>query len=364
MKILQRPYHHLILSTIIIFPILFLLSCSKGIKPGLGPDFVGNGVVHGKVYLKDMSDSSDITITLTNTPLKGTTAADGSYKVEGLAVGTYILTASKEHFGAASAENIIVSGAGVSYHVPDLSISLNDAVVNGKVVDSSGQPIANVNVNLDANTPKPTDSNGNFSFTGLTNLSYRVVVGSSNTNGYANEVANVNVNTPGVFSTGTITLYKIDQGIPTPSGYYTPMAGTMLAESFIPTKSSIKKVRLYVQDQLIAFTVEIRSDNNGKPSGTVLAHSIQTVNRLSYTLDAFTPGALYAGEDFYISPVSLSPGTKYWIVVYRVDGQDISCVVYGDSHNSYADGEPMYSCDNGSSWNPFGGSDLLFYTMY
>lgn len=316
----------------------FLISCSKGFKAGLGPNFVGNGAVYGKVYLKDLADNSGIKITMTNTPLMATTSESGAFSIEGLGIGTYILTAEKEHYGSASIENIIISGAGVSYHVPDMTISINDGVINGSIKDPENQPVANVNISVNYTTQITTDINGNFSLSGITAGEYLLTASKS---GYLSESINLSF-TSGVIA-ADFKLYRVDQAQLSELFVAAPVTdlNSLVAESFIPSVNIIRKVRTFASN----YVLEIRTDNSGKPSSTVIASK---------------QCSSLPGDAIFASPVTVTPGNTYWLV-YRSMGLG-SQRRYG--YSSYS-GVFSTSSDNGNTWVPnVSGHHQEFTTCY
>ena len=107
--------------------------------------------------------------------------ADGTFEVPALAAGTWRLTATHSTYGPANAPPIIVDGeharTGVELVLPA------GAVVEGKVVDKAGAPVAGANVrvvvqgniNWRAQRQAFTGADGAFAITGLARRSVEVV---------------------------------------------------------------------------------------------------------------------------------------------------------------------------------------------
>ncbi len=133
-----------------------------------------------------------------------------------------------------------------------------------------------------------------------------------------------------------------------------------IAQSFVPTKPYLLYVELRIgYNSSIAgdITVEIRSNNSGFPSSTVLSTaSIPAItSRLAWRRAVFP------------SAVTLTPGTTYWIVVYSANSNRSYTYEIESYHVSrYANGYAAFSSNSGLSWA--GGSlynyfDIFFRTI-
>jgi len=131
------------------------------------------------------------------------------------------------------------------------------------------------------------------------------------------------------------------------------------AESFTPQqKHLINSVKLKVYRTINAptgvMTVEIRTDNAGVPSATVLASGTSD----PVTWDAIT---WHWREITLNAQPMLSAGVKYWIVI-SCAGVDASHYIrwQRDSGGTYAGGNMATSTNNGDSWTAYTANDYMF----
>jgi copper chaperone CopZ len=261
------------------------------------------------------------------------------------------VTATKEHFGSASVENVIISGAGVSYHVSDMTITVNDAVVNGAVKNTDGQPIADVDISCER-AAKKTDVNGNFSFSGLTAGNHKILVSKG---GYeSNKFFDVNIS-DATYSKD-IVLYRIDLEMPVDSS---PGIDNHIgyAQLFVPSYSILRKIRWNkniqtVYAQVMPSKVQIATDDGGQPSTTILGETTQ-ISKVSYS--TYQPY-----EAIFNIPISLTPGSKYWMILCPATNGYLVI----DYYDAYSAGKLLEWDPNEHVWNQNVGHNILFCTLF
>jgi hypothetical protein len=99
-------------------------------------------------------------------------------------------------------------------------------------------------------------------------------------------------------------------------------------------------------------TVEIQTDNAGKPSGTPVTNATFTI-----TSDNVSTTAGWVNKNS-ANIFTLTANTKYWIVIKAagVDGSkgyDVHTPSHASAANRYANGSAMYSDDSGSTWTAY-----------
>ncbi len=133
----------------------------------------------------------------------------------------------------------------------------------------------------------------------------------------------------------------------------------IVAQSFVPGQTG-NLGRLEMMLKKIGtpgnITVEIRSDNSGSPSASVLA--TQTIS----ASDVLSSAMGWVACNF-ASPAGLTASTTYWIVVYAASVSSSSAYwIRTRPGDLYAAGELKYSTDSGANYSAYSGEDILFKT--
>lgn len=129
------------------------------------------------------------------------------------------------------------------------------------------------------------------------------------------------------------------------------------AQSFVPGVSgTLPFLEMYLKgisaNTARDVTVEIRSDNSGTPSSTVLATA---------TISSFDSASPSWKRALFSSGVSLTSGTTYWIVAYT--NFYLSYRWMGSTTSQYASGGAAISYNRGVTWTAYtSGLDHLFRT--
>lgn len=103
----------------------------------------------------------------------------------------------------------------------------------------------------------------------------------------------------------------------------------------------------------------IFDDNGGKPGSLVSGADVSTSSALTNTS--------YKWLRFVFTPsVTLSAGTKYWIVLSSAGSSatDTYHTQIDSTSSTYSGGEFAYSNDSGANWTVDSGQDILFRTYY
>lgn len=351
--------------------LLAFLSCSKGYKNVLSPNTVGNNTISGHAYLSGKTDHSGINIRISQMSNATVTGTDGLYKLEGIPNGEYILIANKDGYGAFGISNIVLNSSKVNYVVNDFALQWLYIVINGKVTDSDNTPISGASVSCPGygySTEMLTDKNGNYAI----NIKYldgirgTTVKMETKKNGYETSSATVTLNDPGEIKQD-IKLLRYDQGFDSndvTSGGDSGYVGKLVAQSFIPSSNSIRKIKWVWWGSNFTARLEIRTNRNPAgidlPSNTIIGQTDQTVIKDSYF---GSPDGHLASAAYFSTPLSVSVGNKYWIVWRTLSGD---LPLPGSSNNLYPQGNCFSSEDNGATWPGGGGlnSDILFWTLY
>lgn len=133
-----------------------------------------------------------------------------------------------------------------------------------------------------------------------------------------------------------------------------------LAQSFIPTKASIRGVNLYKSANTGSFTgtvtVSVQADSAGSPSGSALA--TKTITNAAYLA--------YAVGDFMVlftSEVTVTAGNLYWIVIQTSTADNSNCINLGtNTAGGYASGTAKYN-NVTDGWVLISTIDLYFKTL-
>ena len=124
-----------------------------------------------------------ITGGLASSPGSTSTAADGTFTVDGLRPGNYLLAASADGHTGPDAQLIAIAAPG---DAPVANLVLpNGATIHGSVVTADGKPLSGVSVSADSpnssssfmsSTPSTvTDASGNYTLTGFAAGDYSVI---------------------------------------------------------------------------------------------------------------------------------------------------------------------------------------------
>ncbi len=358
---------------------VFFVGCRKEGRTNpldpLNPHYLATsaGVIAGNVYLTKLSDRSypysysdhsGITVTIVSkidnsNTVSTLTDSAGRFRFEGVLLGKYDCSATKTGF---STQNIGSSDALYSYlevtyagqivEIAEWSrLYLADGMFTGTFYNMDNQPIVGLQVSnyiKEGGSPSYTlythiDTNGSGVFTLNT-----AVVGANqiwlNSDVYCSSSTSSSieftVNSGQTANLGIIKLYRkaitsnVETGtnILVDSTYY-------LAQSFVANTSVIRAYRFWGGG---TGTVEIRTDNGGLPSSTVLS--------------SFGWGGNYPipiGSD-----ISVTVNSTYWLV-FKGGSMNQAC----GSGNPYSNGITKYSNDSGATWTalPTGISSLTDY---
>ncbi|MFC1875329.1 hypothetical protein ACFLY3_04200 [Chloroflexota bacterium] len=141
------------------------------------------------------------------------------------------------------------------------------------------------------------------------------------------------------FATAPSTTPTLDQSqISTPGN--TGLEGDWwLSQGFIPSKPLITAVEIYIgsvhANLSYPLNLQIRSDDNGLPSGTILASTSVPISQSAW--DWIT---------FDIPDIEIIPGTRYHLVLSSASNYHTGL----DSTNPYPSGCMCYSTDAGGTW--------------
>jgi protocatechuate 3,4-dioxygenase beta subunit len=125
---------------------------------------------------------AEITGGLASSPGATSTAADGTFTVDGLRPGNYLLAASADGRTGPDAQLIAIASPGDA-PVADL-VMPNGASIHGSVLTADGKPLSGVSVSADSpssstfmsSTPSTvTDASGNYTLTGFSAGDYSVI---------------------------------------------------------------------------------------------------------------------------------------------------------------------------------------------
>jgi hypothetical protein len=156
----------------IIFLLIITLFIGCGGGGGSSPSFSISGTVSGAV-------SSGVTVTLSGARSgTATTDATGNYTFKGLVKGSYTITPSLSGyvFDYVS-EAVTINGTNItSINFTSTASKSPTYNISGTVTLSSGEALSGLIVTLSGNVSGTvaTDSNGNYTFTGLSNGSYTI----------------------------------------------------------------------------------------------------------------------------------------------------------------------------------------------
>jgi len=133
-----------------------------------------------------------------------------------------------------------------------------------------------------------------------------------------------------------------------------------LAQSFVPTKTTLRGVALYKAANTGTFTgtvtVSIQADTAGSPSGSALStKTITNALWAAYSVAEFT--ALFSAE------ITLTLGSTYWIVVETSTTDTANCINLGtNSAGGYGSGSVKYN-NTTDGWVAVSTIDLYFKTL-
>lgn len=164
------------------------------------------GRVTGKVTLQGASDHTGVQLFLAGTQYSAFSAPDGSYTLEGVAPGTYQLTA--QYAGYASASTTVTVTAGQSAKAPDLSLAKPQTVgsVSGKATRQGASDHTGVQVFVAGTAFSAlTDKNGNYRLEGLAPGDYQLT---AQYPGYAAATTSVSVAAGQTANAPALTLAK------------------------------------------------------------------------------------------------------------------------------------------------------------
>lgn len=131
-----------------------LVSLADGDKVVAVPDAllkVARGSVVGTIHLEGESQHAGVTVALQGVQGSVQTDANGAYALQGVASGTYTLTASKVGFQDGSVAAIAVDG-GKAAQVADLTLAALPGSIEGSVAVTGAVSAAGVNVSADGLT--------------------------------------------------------------------------------------------------------------------------------------------------------------------------------------------------------------------
>jgi len=136
----------------------------------------------------------------------------------------------------------------------------------------------------------------------------------------------------------------------------------MKSQSFTPTKSKLTWVYLYKRANVGSPTgnmkIDIRTDNAGSPSSTILA---------TYTIPLATYNAITDDTEFIVNlPCNVTAGTLYHIVATNTATEALNAyfVLWKVNAGWYTWWAAKLSSDWGAVWSLDGTADLYFKTLY
>lgn len=197
---------------------------------------------------------------------------------------------------------------------------LNYATISGTVTDSDGNPIAELIVRVvpaDGSTQAPAGNGSNTDGEGVYNVQsvppgvQYVLIQTTTCETWAS--ADTTVREGDDIIVNAAGLYRADNRF-----WDLTFGGTAegnsssnrMAQEFIPTVSNLKRIDVHSSD---ATLVEIRADNAGIPSDTVLASQglVQKPEITKNGSQVATPGL----KAVFTTPLTLTPNEHYWIVM-------------------------------------------------
>jgi len=135
-----------------------------------GQDFVrsggsgGDNSISGRVT--DNSGNPVASVTISDGTRSATTDSSGNYTINNVPAGSYTLTPSKSGFGfspASLAVSVPPNASGKDF----IAVSQPTYTISGRIVDTTGDPVANVTLTDGSGRSTSTDGNGNYTLTGV-----------------------------------------------------------------------------------------------------------------------------------------------------------------------------------------------------
>ena len=141
------------------------------------------------------------------------------------------------------------------------------------------------------------------------------------------------------FATAPSTAPTLDQSQTSTPGNTGLEEDWWLSQSFVPSMPLVTAVEVYIgsvhANLSYPLNLQIRSDDNGLPSGSVLASTSVTISQEAWGWITFD-----------IPDIGVVPGTRYHLVLFSTSNYHTGL----DSANPYPSGVMGYSTDAGKTW--------------
>ncbi|HUU27984.1 MAG TPA: SUMF1/EgtB/PvdO family nonheme iron enzyme [archaeon] len=265
----------------------------------------------GRVLLGS-SGFSGVTVNVTGTGVNTnlTTDSNGNYSLSGMGNGTYTVTPSKSGYSfSISSRQVTISGANVT--LPDFTAQLITYSLSGRVLlGSSGFSGVTVNVTgAGVNTNLTTDSNGNYSLSGLTNGTYTVTPSKT---GYSFDQASQQVKVNGA----NVTVGNFTASVSSTSGDTTVVQGITFVS--IPGGTFQMGGTMYSSEQPVhqvtvsAFQMSAKEITNSQY--TAYLNAALAAGEITATTSSVT-GAKgdYSGQQYIDLAYTYDSNNKCWI---------------------------------------------------
>ncbi len=148
------------------------LTGTQNLSNIVGTSSVPSGAINGRIVNANGDGVGGVTVTLGGAQSgTTTTGADGTFSFPGLGAGTFMITPSSGSFVLAPSSQIVSNPIG-TVTLPNIlatPIPSTSFTIGGRLIDSSGNPIAGTTVNLGGSRTgtATTGADGSFSFPGL-----------------------------------------------------------------------------------------------------------------------------------------------------------------------------------------------------
>jgi hypothetical protein len=142
------------------------------------------------------------------------------------------------------------------------------------------------------------------------------------------------------FATAPSTTPTLDQSQTSTPGNTGLEGDWWLSQGFVPSMPLVTAVEVYIgsvhANLSYPLNLQVRGDDNGLPSSSVLASTSVTI-----------PQASWGWITFDIPDIEVVPGTRYHLVLYSTANYHVGL----DSTNPYPSGCMGYSIDAGKTWD-------------
>ena len=256
-------------------------------------------------------------------------------------------------------------------NTPSMTAPVSNPRIDLVVYDTMNSVIAVRKGTENASPSRPTPTNGDILLASVYHTTAETLINERNdaTNGYIQQwyeptqyVTTVNLPASAAYSAETDQSQATQNATINVGEANATTKHSLIAQSFIPTVTAIKGVKLYKSSDTGTFTgtvvVSLQADSSGSPSGSSLA---------SYTITNAAWLTLTAGAEFSVSfsseYESLVVGNTYWIVISCSTNDTSNHPVFGtNSAGGYANGLVRYN-NSTDGWVTISTVEMYFKTM-